>query len=627
MNCRNDISLLMATLMTGGLLLTSCSSGDEFEEIKDSAVNVQFSFSLPQHIVPGTRMTGEVVQLGEDSWSFRGLRDIYLYCFETYPTKTTRRLGPTIELNTNDAETTTNATDYSIYSKISIPVNTGYFGFYARANDAPTTHADRMHYGTLETVGLSRTEYTGNDGIAFRPVQFCPTDDALAGSTRGQALVDLLNDLMTTTATAVAPHDKWATTTAEIPAQTYQLMTRLTTASSFNVQTMLGKVYRLLLQVKAGEDGYAIATAVANKIAANCQAIDALQNDKITLLDKYQGFPADVLLPSGAARITWDATANAYTFPTGRNYGNGFNIPLPSDYVYPANLQYHIFSDIATSDSLILVNNRPDATSGNTPAGPNQQPGYSSWTAFIDSVYKGTSRVVEYTTQSVAMRQQVHYAVGRLACRVKLESNTLYDAKGHPYDASKGFTLVGYIIGGQHEVDYNFLPVDGSREYAIYDTDLNGTNQLVKMGGWTDFNYTLGLTTPSDVQVSVALELINNGADFEGADGTIVHGATFYLVANMNPKTGTNYSMGILDQVFLKDFATCASITILQGWRDTNGDDVPDPALDDEHHPKPLTGLATATYGLPAPQMTVTNVGMSVDLTWNRGMEFDDVIL
>lgn len=627
----------MATLL-GGLLLTACSSGDEFVETEKEwpVVNVQLSFSLPQRIVDtrpeATRMTGDVVQLGEDSWSFRGLRDIRLFCFDGYPTKTARRIGSAIEINTDDAETTTNTTDYSIYSKVGIPVGTTHFGFYARANDLATTHAQRSHYGALETIGLKSSEYTDNSGITFRPVQLCPTDDALGGSTRGQALIDLLNDLMATTATATAPNDKWATSNVDILAQTYQMMTALTTASSFNIQTMLGKVYRLLLQVKDGEDGYAIATAVANKIKANCQTIDALQPDHITLLDKYQGFPADVHLPSGAARIVWQSAAGEYGFPTGRNYGNGFNIPLPSDYVYPINLQYQIFSDIVTSDSLILVDHRPETTTGGNQTGGNvptsdTQPGYSSWTHFLDSVYDGSSRVVEYTTRSVSMRQQAQYAVGRLAARVKLETDVLYDAKGMAYDATNGFTLVGYIIGGQHEVDYNFYPVEGSREYAIYDTDLNSGNHLVKKGAWTAYNYTLGLATPSDTNVSIALELINNGADFEGADGTIVHGATFYLVANMNPKTGSNYSTGILDQIFLKDFATRADITILRGWPDTNGDGIPDPELDDEHQPKPLTGLATATYGLPAPSFVPPSVGMSVDFSWNKGLEFEDVIL
>ena len=47
----------------------------------------------------------------------------------------------------------------------------------------------------------------------------------------------------------------------------------------------------------------------------------------------------------------------------------------------------------------------------------------------------------------------------------------MYDAKGKLVNVTNGFTLKGYIIGGQREVDYNFQPVEGSPRYAIYDTE------------------------------------------------------------------------------------------------------------------------------------------------------------
>ena len=99
----------------------------------------------------------------------------------------------------------------------------------------------------------------------------------------------------------------------------------------------------------------------------------------------------------------------------------------------------------------------------------------------------------------------------------------------------------------------------------------------------------------------MALELVNNGPAFQGADGVIVTGATFYLVANMIPKDSPNYTSGSLDQIFIKDRYTSVGITI--------------------------TSLATATYGLPNLEIPHPTVGLSVNLNWEEGLWFDEIPL
>ena len=180
--------------------------------------------------------------------------------------------------------------------------------------------------------------------------------------------------------------------------------------------------------------------------------------------------------------------------------------------------------------------------------------------------------------------------------------NSILDANGKTVSVTDGtFTLKGYIIGGQREVDYDFQPVMTSRTYAIYDTDLNGGVQNLKRYYFTEPDYVLGLGTPADQNILVALELVNNGPAFQGADGQIVTGATFYVVANMNPREGENYSGGSLDQIFSKDLATQVNITI--------------------------NSLANATYGLPNLEIPRPTLGVSVNLTWEEGLWFDDVPL
>ncbi|MCR4921753.1 MAG: hypothetical protein K5945_08640, partial [Bacteroidaceae bacterium] len=177
------------------------------------------------------------------------------------------------------------------------------------------------------------------------------------------------------------------------------------------------------------------------------------------------------------------------------------------------------------------------------------------------------------------------------------------------------------------EVDYVFSPVPETRTYAIYDTDLNGGVQRVAWNKWTSYNHILGLGTSPDEPIYIALELVNDGDAFYGAEGLVPHGCTFYLVANLNPKTGVGYEYGSLDQIFLRDYGTKVNLTITRGWRDKNNDGVPDPDLDDEGNPKPLTGLATATYCIPVIpiESTTFEVGFSVSLSWKEGITFEEM--
>ncbi|MBP5713672.1 MAG: hypothetical protein J6X07_03115 [Prevotella sp.] len=636
------------------LLLAGCTTGDEpgGQSVDDvPTVRAQFNFSLPQRIVGKrqtvrTRMTSDIVQETENEADFRGLGDIHMLCFDTFPTENTRKLGSMIEMKTERGEEIEKATDedYSLRQEISIPIGTSHFSFYARADDAPRTHEERMHYGIIETVGLSKNTYRDNSAIRFRPVQICTSDEPFGGSAKGAALLRLLNKIMSVTGPEAAPDDKWATAQNFLLMNAYERMTQLKTLSSQNVQMTLLSLEKTLARAAQEERGAQLAVAIADCISEAFETPDDSSDpddpndpgdpddsgetgDPVVkerqLKKEYQGFPDDLHLPYGSARIVWDEEKSAFVVPDVQAYGKEMDILSMSDYVYPMNLQYQVFSDIVASDSLVIAPTVPEPEIVDSLQTDSTQ--YSSWQELLDSVYVGASKVVEQSTQSVAMVQQVQYAVGRLALHTRIAGGTMYDAKGQRVDVSNGFTLKGYIIGGQHEVDYNFQPVANSREFAIYDTDLNGGPQPVRRLSWTDFDYILGLGTPSDKNIYIALELVNDGNDFEGADGTIFHGATFYLVANLNPSEGTNYTIGSLDRIFSKDHATQVHLTISEGWPDKDGDDIPDPDLDEKGQPKPLNGLATATYGMPNLDISRPTLGLSVNLRWEEGLWFDDI--
>lgn len=609
---------MMAVLIS--LVLQGCSKEDA-GGIDDSVetVNVRFVFSmLPQQTKKAkTRMSSDVVQqTGMD----RGIDDARMLCYKGYPTASSTKIGEMIEFKNHEDDiisSDTTSSEVSEFRQVGVPVGTTHFGFYGTASGYSSTHEDRMKYGVIEVEGLSRTSYHGNSGIRFKPVQICKSEADFGGSTAGAKLLALLNELMTVTSNEAAPNDRWETANDIYLSDAYKSIIELKTLSSHHVALMLAAVNKVVSHTPEGSPGRQLADAIKTKIASVCATAPTETSMTADLKEEYLGFPADIHLPVGAARITWDATQKKFIVPDVQAYGKQFDILSLNDYCYPMNLQYQVLSDIVASDSIVSMPTSSEETALS-----------EKWKNLIDSLYKGASTVVQQSTQSVAMKQQVNYAVGKLALKTRIAtSDNMYDAKGKLVDVSNGFTLKGYIIGGQREVDYNFQPVAGSKEYAIYDTDLNGGAQQVKRHYFTEENFILGLGTSSDKDIQIALELVNNGNDFQGADGVIMHGATFYLVANLAPKEGQNYISGSIDQVFCRDKATTVALTIEGGYPDTDGDGKPDPGLDDYGRVKPLKGLATATYGMPRLDVPKPTLGLSVNLSWGDGLWFDDVIL
>ena len=603
-----DVVLLMAVLLMGG-----CASSDELDpNAPVPTVTAQLNISLPTRIAGvrhATRMTGDIAQVKTQDLSendvFRGIDDVQLLCFDQYPTVSSRKLGATIDINaaeSDDIEVTEK--DYSLCQQIDIPVGTSYFGFYASATEELTEeeqeqysdlHERRMHFGAIETVGLSKSSYHGNEGIRFRPVQICTSKDKLGDSSTGWALLNLLNLLMKD----IDPEGNLYLNEA------YQRMTQLTTLSSYNVQVMLGFILKLINQEAPDDQGSQLVADITETII-NCCAKDEnqnpiadIENGVIELKEAYQGFPADIHLPDGAARIIWNQEKGKFEVPDKQEYGNSLEVTSVNDYVYPLSLQYLVFSDLRASDKMVIL------TEEDGEIVPPESAQYDNWQELIEKGYEGAGNTVKSSTQSVVMVQQVDYAVGRLALKARIDGNhthipdangTMIDVRGTP------FTLKGYIVGSQREVGYNFMPEENAQPFAIYDTDLNGGQQALKRHDFTQADYILGLSTSADQSILVALELVNNGEDFQGADGLIVHGATFYLVANLNPKDDeTHYQSGSLDRVFIKDRFTNVNITI--------------------------SSLASATYGLPNLEIPRPTLGLSVNLSWEEGLWYDEVEL
>ena len=119
---------------------------------------------------------------------------------------------------------------------------------------------------------------------------------------------------------------------------------------------------------------------------------------------------------------------------------------------------------------------------------------------------------------------------------------------------------------------------------TIYDREMAGDNIIAKKSYTTPANQTLALETVSNQVVYAAIELVNGGDEFVGADGVIPAGGTFYMTVRLDPRDAENYQSGTLDKIVQQDYVTKLTVTIKNGATtvDRNSDGIPDEYLKDE---------------------------------------------
>ena len=116
--------------------------------------------------------------------------------------------------------------------------------------------------------------------------------------------------------------------------------------------------------------------------------------------------------------------------------------------------------------------------------------------------------------------------------------------------------------------------------------------------------------------VNVCLEFLNNGEEFYGKDGLIKKGQKFYLVGKLDPQAGNSDNLSFSDptvfypsskrRVFIQDHITKARFTINAGNATVAG------------------SLGKAYSTIPDLRMTNKELGLSVSLKWEDGLEFKD---
>lgn len=592
------------------MALAACSSDDEVtsEELTRGVVKTEFNISVPPQT--GTRQSDAVTQSAGTVASFRGMQNVTMIPFATNGeiAGTDIRLGnnltlvttgavPTIQTNNTIATLNTNGTNSQYYKDVEVPIGTRSFLFYGVATDATATSPAT----TQEVNGaltISGTEGNTPAGITadLVPIVTATTTDAMA-----TALVEYLTAIANAKDANDTNADWSLATNMYNPLRNAFLNLNETTASpmagsSADLQALVQDLYTKLSDA-SNATATAIKTAILTKASADTEGKLTFDGSLGDTSDPMACYPSKIYLPDGAAVVLWNTTSNAFDVVTAaQNFG--VNVAQLTKYVYPASLYYRANSQISIDDENVHAT---DYTAATTTSWDRKTSDTEYDANSLLGKYPTHQGVVTVNTKSIAMEEQVQYAVGRFDVKLKAAAATLVDGE----DASialgtENFPITGVIIGGQKQVDFEFKPVASAAEYTIYDNQMATTSYLLTSTLTDDnlpvVNRTLVLETAeaNDAVVKFAVEFQNNsGKAFVGKDGIIPNGCKFYLLGELDMSKLTNPTV---PSIFKQDYVTTVIATV-----------------------QDLTNAYNIIPDLRAPKL---ELGLSVNLEWQAGNVF-----
>ncbi|MBO4634714.1 MAG: hypothetical protein J5669_05020 [Bacteroidales bacterium] len=366
------------------------------------------------------------------------------------------------------------------------------------------------------------------------------------------------------------------------------------------------------------------------------------------------GFPINLNLPQGAAVLdVKTVTYNSKDYETFSYmkkipaYGMGttdYKMPI-INYRFPPELMYYANSPIRVS------------TKNDNVTFPSTLIAWDSDQSWPSTIWSASGAHVESTTRSVAMVKHVNYGNALLQTKVKYQdgitglhdnNSILHEGESDnviPFTTGDALQITGIMIGGQPDfVGWNFIQVPDADLSAIYSGKTNPLDKLiydkqlmpvsVPASGETGIMYTMcwdnydaSKADNEQGEVYVALELVNNtGRDFWGELNLIRKGGTFYLVGKLNPHSSTaNEVTGIpstlarsnyyyppfnndgntinAPRVFMQDYATTATLVLGEN------------------------SLRHAYVTVPDLRGSQVSLGLSVDLSWSAGLQFDNIVM
>ena len=599
----NSFFLMGSVALAGLGVMSSCSSDDlsnDSTNITDNkAVKTQFALNIPR-ANGGTRMSAENTQ-GTSSSPFLGMKEILLYSFNEKPAagKTSTSFIKLDEIGNTEF----NSTNSKIYNDVEIPVGTKFFLFYGHGPDGQSQTSDKMfangalvHKTNMEINNIAVNDIKFNLYIAKGP-------DV---GNKQPVLLGILN--------GVAEVTNWSIQDGS--SELGKLYTKYLTTkagSANSIRLTLQRLYNNLggVTTSGTDTEKEIAKAIRAKIEESfTKTINTADNSADLKYKTENTYPNNMNLPDGAVQVYFDNSTKKFSYDENASL-TGKGVLDASKICYPSSIYYFCSSNLAATASEEIT--WPTTTTGWVGSGTGNAPWLKSATVLAD----GWTPDVKATTRSIAMCQNINYGVASLKTTVKCNSATLVDNTsftavdpseftGNVSVPTDGFHVTGLLIGGQPtEVKYDFMAASTDAfDYTIYDRNLKDI--YAKNGGPSTENYTIVL--PNDLgrdentqkPVNVAIELENNsGADFRGIDGIVPNGGKFYLVGKLTPERTLNVNGTTINNpaVFMSDYQTTLNLTI--------------------------KSLANAYNTIPDLRSTKLQFGLSVDLAWKTGIEFN----
>ena len=610
----NKFALMGAIALTGTAGFTACSSDDVLGENGPSissgeTVKTQFTISVPNVSAQGSRVGEDIAQQGNPV-VFRGLQNMRLVpiAYATTPAQEGRldatmggqktAYNPIVlpAMATGDLKDA--GTDkYKVYNDVDIPTGINAFVFYGEAAEGDET-SDVVN-GALDPSyvddGWNTTGQVNSLKFRLRPI--------FTGSAESDenSLVTMLNAIVTAFGTPKADG---------VLEGLLNNFKKMTAGSSNNILLACEQLYNTLSDtgVNFDTDDESLVTAV--KTALEGYFNKTGDSAPYTLSWKTDpNFPGKYNLPDGAVQLTYADNSFAYTdnvnyTPETEVTGQLRGVAL-GDYVYPASLYYWVPTTIRISDNSVLSNISSP----------------TNWESILDNYetrgsYTPTN--VSITTQSVSLYSPIQYAVASFIVNAYFKGE-IEDGGGKVVTIpTDGMKLTGILIGGQKTVGWDFrqpatdFTGNDNKEYTIYDAShKSGTGgadawipvKTSSTGITPAYSLALetkGATDADPEKVRFALEFINNTTEeFVGRDGIVPVGGKFYLVGELDSETTADGENAHV-KVFEQDHMTVANVSI--------------------------TSLKNAYNTIPDLRSPRLELGLSVDLTWQTGLEQDVVI-
>lgn len=531
-------SLVIVIMLSAWLLMVGCNADEGLQqESKPVVVDLALTVSNAPQLT--TRMTGTNVQA---DGNYRGLTVSRIVPFNVHGKITVDDTPTWYQISA--LRTDYLRTDhFYLYKNCMIMEGAASFLTYGRAPKGSLTKA--ANGSIIETFPLAMDP----QHIRF---SLEPISQRVVHSTATS-----LADYMTSIATAKGNNIAWKDAPSNVLKTMFLNFVNQTEAvtggnvlpgSSANIKAYTLELKRLLNNLTlTGEVDIAIRKAIIEKIE--------------TYDNAWDGFPASLGLPDGAAAIRWNGTS----FTPQISYTSLADINGIDRFTYPAEIYYYGNSRIVTSN----IDGRQQIYDDVS----NQK-----WYQVLTRYEYQDNAAVTHNTRSVAIKDPLQYGVARLQVKLIKTASTLEDAKGAdiPVGATS-FPLTSIIVGGQMPVGFDFAPTTSYPVYSetdivyVYDNQVktNGPSgneyfYLSSAADATQMTNTLVLQSYDHKVVPVVLEFINNsGYDFEGLDGTVLKGTKFYLVALIDPATKSGDPLTqIRDRVFTQDYTTTLNMKV-----------------------------------------------------------------